>query len=993
MNIRYLCVLFAILAVPVNGQTIARQSISTLLDFEANSAGPYCPYGWFCSVDGTVFVDNQVFHGGKYSARIERTATSPSTFTTITLSLPIDFAGKTIQWRGWVKTENVSSSGAAALWLREDSFGSSLQFNTTQGLNINGTTDWKQFSISVPEQPAGQSLSFGFLLVGSGKAWVDDLELLVDGVPIAKAPDQPISSFNSDHQFDSGSGVRISTLSEAQIKNLATLAKVWGFLKYHHPSVTSGSHQWDYELLRTIPQVLQASDSTGAATAIANLISKLGSVPQCTDCASPRSANVYMNPDLDWISDTTLLGANLSQTLQAVYKNRPASGTQFFVSIASASNPSFDNEPSYGAVRFPDAGFQLLSLFRFWNMVQYYYPNRDIMADDPATAPGYWDGVLTASVPKIALANTSLAYQQEMIRFIGMIHDTHANLWTSLSARPPIGSCQLPVNVRFVEGLPLVDRYTSKSSTPPAGLQLGDVIEQMDGVAVTDLLKQWRPFYADSNEAARLRDVGLAMTQGQCGPAAVVVRRGGVSLNVSAARVATSSLDLSAVYTHDRSGPAFQLLSKDVAYIKISTAVAASAGSYINAAAGTKGLIIDIRNYPSDFLPFALGQLLTPKQTNFVRFTQGDLVNPGTFYWQPPLALTPQSPQYSGKVVILVDEVTQSSAEYHAMAFRSAPGAVVLGSTTAGADGNVSTVPLPGALSSYISGIGVFYPDNRPTQRVGIIPDVPVSPTILGIQNGKDELVDEAIRIITGTAPDRPVVSLVANAASETPVIGPNTWVEIKGTNLAPAGSKRIWQAKDFVNGNMPVNLDGVSVTVNGKSAYVYYISPTQVNILTPPDAIAGPVQIVVSNSGSISSPFAAKAQAVAPAFFTASGNYILGQHADYSLIGPASLSVPGAPFTPAKPGETVIFYATGFGPPNATLVAGSQVQTGSLSPLPVVKIGANTAAVTAAVMTAPGQYQLNVVVPSNTGDGDQPISATVNGINTQSGLLLTVKQ
>jgi C-terminal processing protease CtpA/Prc len=95
-----------------------------------------------------------------------------------------------------------------------------------------------------------------------------------------------------------------------------------------------------------------------------------------------------------------------------------------------------------------------------------------------------------------------------------------------------------------------------------------------------------------------------------------------------------------------------------------------------------------------------------------------------------------------------VDEVTQSQAEYTAMALRSAPGAMVIGSTTAGADGNVSRIPLPGGLSAMISGIGVFYPDKRPTQRVGIIPDIEVKRTIAGIKAGKDEILEEALRWI-----------------------------------------------------------------------------------------------------------------------------------------------------------------------------------------------------------------------------------------------------
>jgi C-terminal processing protease CtpA/Prc len=145
---------------------------------------------------------------------------------------------------------------------------------------------------------------------------------------------------------------------------------------------------------------------------------------------------------------------------------------------------------------------------------------------------------------------------------------------------------------------------------------------------------------------------------------------------------------------------------------------------------------------------FTLGSLLVSERKDFARFTFADVANPGAFRWGPLVSLTPQQLHYSGKVAILVDEVTQSQAEYTTMAFRTAPNAVVIGSTTAGADGDVSTIPLPGG-SSYISGIGVFYPDGRPTQRIGILPDIEVKPTLLGLQAGRDELIEEAIRWIT----------------------------------------------------------------------------------------------------------------------------------------------------------------------------------------------------------------------------------------------------
>ena len=183
--------------------------------------------------------------------------------------------------------------------------------------------------------------------------------------------------------------------------------------------------------------------------------------------------------------------------------------------------------------------------------------------------------------------------------------------------------------------------------------------------------------------------------------------------------------------------------------MKLSSVQTSQVPGYIERAQGTKGLIVDIRNYPSEFVVFALGSRLVAKPTPFARFTIGDLDQPGAFRFGEPLTLAPQGPHYSGKVAVLVDEVSISQAEYTAMAFRSAQ-AIVVGSTTAGADGNVSEIMLPGALRTMISGIGVFYPDKKPTQRVGIVPDVEVRPTIAGIRAGRDEVLEEAQRQILG---------------------------------------------------------------------------------------------------------------------------------------------------------------------------------------------------------------------------------------------------
>ena len=234
-----------------------------------------------------------------------------------------------------------------------------------------------------------------------------------------------------------------------------------------------------------------------------------------------------------------------------------------------------------------------------------------------------------------------------------------------------------------------------------------------------------------------------------------------------------------------------------------------------------------------------------------------------------------------------------------------------------------------------------------------------------------------------------PEIAEVANAAGGVPTIAPNTWVEIEGANLAPAGDSRTWQGADFTGTQMPVQLDRIGATVNGKNAYVYYVSPAQIDVLTPPDAMNGPVQVVVSSNGTASAAFTAQAQPLSPSFFVFPGQYVAATRLDGSPIGPSTL-YPGHS-APARPGEPIILYANGFGPTSPAVVSGSATQSGTLSPLPAIKIGGVAAQVVFAGLAAPGEFQFNVVVPASLANGDQSITATYGGVSTQPGTLIAI--
>ncbi len=243
--------------------------------------------------------------------------------------------------------------------------------------------------------------------------------------------------------------------------------------------------------------------------------------------------------------------------------------------------------------------------------------------------------------------------------------------------------------------------------------------------------------------------------------------------------------------------------------------------------------------------------------------------------------------------------------------------------------------------------------------------------------------------VVTGTQP-APVITGVGNGASFQPAFAAATWVSIVGTNLSQA--TYTWQGSDFVNGQLPTSLEGVSVTINGLPAFVEFISPTQINVLAPDDATVGTVQIQVNVAQQNSNSLSAQKTQFAPAFFTFGDGYAAARHVDYSLLGAPNL-FPGAVTTPAQPGETILLYGTGFGPTNPPLPSGQLVSTAAPLANPVkISIGGVTAMVMFDGLVGSGLYQFNVIVP-NLPNGDAAVVATIGGVATQTGVSVTVQQ
>jgi C-terminal processing protease CtpA/Prc len=718
----------------------------TNLGFEQVDAKSGRPLGWQVGDGGGAYraaADSLVHQEGRYSLRLAAegsAARSATAYGVATQQVPVTFRGKILKLSAYLKTDKVAQ-GYAGLLLRVDGLNGPLALDNMHQNPVRGTTDWQQYTVTVPLTEAAQSIYFGGILPAKGTLWLDRLVLTVDDQPLqAPLPAEPFKA-EQDTAFRHGSGLALDNLSQQQIDNMAVLGRVWGFVKYYHPAVARGDYNLDAELLRVLPKVLATKDLKARSEVLGAWLTSLGPVPACPTCREPDSTR--LQPDLAWLTDKKQLSPALSQQLVYLRHNRNQ-GPHYYVSaVPRVGNPIFTHEEAYASPATPDAGLRVLALFRYWNMIDYFFPYRYAIGED-------WQAVLPEFIPKFVAARTPTQYRLTALALVSRIHDTHASILNDNILGDYKGDFYAPLWIRFVEGQAVVAGYYDAALGAATTLKPGDVVVQVDGQPVADIIKARQPITPASNEPTQLRNIGRDLLRGTTRQVALVVRRAGREMPFTVGRVPASQLNLQMSYgTPDPHASAWKLLPGNIGYLALGTIHNAELPQIMTEAKVTKGLIIDLRNYPSEFVVFSLSRYLLDQPKSFVRFSQLQLTYPGFFDSRSgQQVVAGAEAAYPGKVIILVDELTQSSAEYHAMALRTAPHATVVGSTTAGADGNVSAIVLPGNINTRITGIGIYYPDGRETQRVGIVPDVEAKPTIQGLATGRDEVLEKAVQLI-----------------------------------------------------------------------------------------------------------------------------------------------------------------------------------------------------------------------------------------------------
>lgn len=493
------------------------------------------------------------------------------------------------------------------------------------------------------------------------------------------------------------------------------IARAWGLAKYHHPQLVACAVDWDAALLDRW-DTLEAADADGLDAALGDLLAAAG--------ATPRLAVGASTPE--WIA-TAPVSLPLREQLAWLAAQRPQSQCKV-TPAAGTGQAVFDADNAHGAGR-PDRARRALAAFRYWNAIEYFFPYKDDIGRD-------WAGVLQEHLPLLLDADPDQGFVTAMRRFTAQINDSHGSMLHP-AAGAEFGAGFPPLSLRPIEGRTLVVTVAAGDW----GVAVGDEVLEIDGEPVAQRIARLDADAHGSNPAWRLARVHARLGAGPEPVGSFVLQRPDGS-RYSVALPRANGWPAGSVPP-----PVWRRELLDgctIGVVDLGRLQPAEVDSMFAALGDTDALLFDVRNYPQGVL-WDLADRLFDAPREVAIITRPALDRPGSFVEHGVSFGGARPTGYAGRILLLQNESSISHSEYTLMGLQASGRAISFGSQTAGADGNVTRIHTPGELVHTITGLGVFYPDGRATQRVGIVPDVHVARTRAGIIAGRDEVLEAAL--------------------------------------------------------------------------------------------------------------------------------------------------------------------------------------------------------------------------------------------------------
>ena len=559
--------------------------------------------------------------------------------------------------------------------------------------------------------------------------------------------------------------------------------RVWGFVKYHHPAFATGQIEADSLFLRYLPAFDEAKSQKEVNAVVHLMLEEVG-VPATVKTDPPQDdlehTVLLQNLNHQWRTRSRFLNSANRKLLDEIFERRFTGEKHHYTYVTNSFyGGTMPHEPAYAlpkeeAVPFP---LRMLALAKFSAFVAYLYPHQYLL-------PGSWEATVQALVPVFAQADDRLKYEAALLSLNARLHDTHAfPFFRQLLHKEDLFKNKYypPFNYRVIDKQLLVTSLIDPALCERANIQVGDVLVELDDQPIDVWVTALDNVLSVSNPSALWAKIGEwgdnLLFRSSDPDMKVLLLRGGrdfLSVNLRLMDPSTSSqANLIDAYFKKRLTPAkkrpgLRWLNDSIVYFPVHETerltedvplddIARRMDSLLTAATQAKGLVFDMRSAPdnSDFIFEHLFRKFGTGANFFARYYLLNRTTPGTYQLltQPeayfPTSFPPQGAAYTGKVVVLVNGATQGIGEWLTMNLQHLfPQAITIGEQTAGADGDVKKIVLPGNYTLELTGNAVFYPDMTSTQRQGIRLNEVVKTTMKGIQEQRDEVLDRALELI-----------------------------------------------------------------------------------------------------------------------------------------------------------------------------------------------------------------------------------------------------
>lgn len=522
-----------------------------------------------------------------------------------------------------------------------------------------------------------------------------------------------------------------------ETEKLVATCKIWGYLKYYHPKVANGDFDWDNQLLEVLSTIEQAKNKEEFSLILENWIDSLGEVKEIAPIIQSKEIDYFdKNFDLTWINKNKLFSKNLSMKLNFIENNR-FQGVQHYVGTSDAENIFVKNE-NYSKFKSDDKKSRILALFTYWNLMEYFFPYKYVMDKK-------WDVTLKEMLPVFIEAKNEDAFYTAMQKLTVKLNDSHAVFYKYAKRRH-----YLPVVCKIINEKMIITEILDNNLEKKDNIKIGDVITKVNDKTIKEIILENRDLIRGSNEASYLYNLIEPVLSGYSENIKLEFLTDGKSMakTINWVNYNSNRYILKNETKNEIKKEKFKILENNIGYVDMGVLKVQNVPEMIHTLKLAKAIVFDMRNYPNGTYE-EISRFLNAEEKEFAIYTKPDLTYPGRFKWSKPhICGSNNKNNYKGEVVVLLNEQSISQAEWTAMCFQTAGNTTIIGCQTGGADGNVSGIDYMKAFHSQFSGIGVYYPDRRETQRIGIIPDIEVKPTIKGIKKGKDEILDRAIEFI-----------------------------------------------------------------------------------------------------------------------------------------------------------------------------------------------------------------------------------------------------